>query len=34
VLSGNPSMGFETAGYKGIFVLANGTPQISNSTLN
>jgi len=34
VLSGNPSMGFETAGYKGIFVLANGTPQITNSTLN
>lgn len=34
VLSGNPSMGFETAGYKGIFVLANGAPQITNSTLN
>ena len=34
VLSGNPSMGFETPGYKGIFVLANGTPQITNSTLN
>lgn len=34
VLSGNPSMGFETSGYKGIFVLASGAPQITNSTLN
>jgi hypothetical protein len=32
-LSGNPSMGFETPGYKGIFVLASGTPQVSNSTI-
>lgn len=32
-LSGNPSMGFETSGYKGIFVLASGTPQVSNSTI-
>ncbi len=32
-LSGNPSMGSETPGYKGIFVLASGTPQVSNSTI-
>lgn len=32
-LSNNPSAGFETAGYKGIFVLANGTPQVTNSTI-
>ena len=33
LLSQNPSMGFETAGYKGIFVLASGPPQVSNSTI-
>ena len=32
-LSGNPSAGFETPGYKGIFVLASGPPQVSNSTI-
>jgi hypothetical protein len=32
-LSNNPSAGFETAGYKGIFVLASGTPQVTNSTI-
>ena len=32
-LSGNPSLGFETAGYKGIFFLGSGTPQVTNSTL-
>jgi hypothetical protein len=29
----NPSAGFETEGYPGIFVLADGNPQITNSTL-
>lgn len=29
----NPSMGFETANYPGIFVLADGAPHVSNSTL-
>lgn len=33
VLTSNPSMGFETAGYKGIFFLGSGTPQVTNSTL-
>ena len=33
VLSGNPSLGFETDGYPGIFVIANGPPQVENSTL-
>lgn len=32
-LQRNPSGGFETDGYPGIFVLANGNPQITNSTL-
>jgi len=32
-LENNPSAGFETEGYPGIFVLAKGDPQISNSTL-
>lgn len=32
-LSGNPSAGFETPGYKGIFVLASGPPQVSSSTI-
>ncbi len=29
----NPSAGFETAGYPGIFVLAAGDPQVSGSTI-
>jgi hypothetical protein len=29
----NPSAGFETSGYPGIFVLAKGTPQVTNSTI-
>jgi len=33
VLRGNPSDGFETEGYSGIFVLADGDPQVSNSVL-
>lgn len=33
VLSQNPSAGFETKGYKGIFFLGSGTPQVTNSTL-
>jgi hypothetical protein len=32
-LTSNPSLGFETQGYPGIFVLASGPPQITNSTL-
>jgi hypothetical protein len=32
-LSGNPSAGFETQGYPGIFVLANGPPIVTNSTI-
>ena len=28
-LSDNPSLGFETRGYPGIFFLGAGTPQIS-----
>ena len=33
VLSHNPSAGFETQGYPGIFVLASGPPMVTNSTL-
>ncbi len=33
VLENNPSGGFETDGYPGIFVLANGDPQVVNSTI-
>jgi len=33
VLRTNPSDGFETAGYPGIFVIANGDPQVSNSVI-
>jgi hypothetical protein len=29
----NPSDGFETEGYPGIFVLADGDPQVTNSTI-
>lgn len=32
-LSNNPSGQFETEGYPGIFVLANGEPQVTNSTI-
>lgn len=32
-LSANPSQGFETQGYPGIFYLGNGAPQVSNSSL-
>lgn len=32
-LRDNPSEGFETSGYPGIFVLADGAPQIESSTL-
>ncbi len=34
LLSANPSDGFETAGYPGIFYLGNGNPQVSGSTLS
>jgi len=33
VLENNPSDGFETEGYPGIFVLANGDPQVTNSII-
>ncbi len=33
VLSNNPSAGFETPGYPGIFVLASGDPQVTSSTI-
>jgi hypothetical protein len=33
VLRDNPSGGFETEGYPGIFVLAAGDPEVSNSTI-
>jgi hypothetical protein len=33
VLKGNPSKGFETKGYPGIFYLGKGDPQVSGSTL-
>jgi hypothetical protein len=33
-LCNNPSEGFETQGFPGIFVLANGDPQVSGSTLD
>ena len=33
VLRDNPSAGFETPGYPGIFVLADGDPEVSNSTI-
>lgn len=32
-LKSNPSAGFETNGYPGIFVLASGPPQVTNSTI-
>ena len=33
VLQDNPSAGFETQGYPGIFVLASGDPQVTNSVI-
>ena len=33
-LCGNPSEGFETQGYPGIFVLADGDPSVTGSTLS
>jgi predicted outer membrane repeat protein len=32
-LTNNPSAGFETTGYPGIFYLGEGPPQVSNSTI-
>ena len=32
-LRANPSLGFETRGYPGIFVLASGDPQVTGSTI-
>jgi hypothetical protein len=32
-LSNNPSDGFQTQGFPGIFVLAKGAPQVTNSTI-
>jgi hypothetical protein len=32
-LTNNPSAGFETQGFPGIFVLASGDPQVENSTI-
>ena len=34
VLCDNPSEGFETQGFPGIFVLANGDPAVTNSSLS
>jgi hypothetical protein len=33
-LQRNPSAGFETRGYPGIFFLGLGTPQVTNSTIS
>jgi len=33
VLERNPSRGFETAGFPGIFFLGHGSPQVTDSTL-
>ena len=33
VLERNPSHGFETAGFPGIFFLGLGAPQVSDSTI-
>jgi hypothetical protein len=33
-LQRNPSAGFETRGYPGIFFLGSGTPQVTNSTIS
>jgi hypothetical protein len=32
-LSNNPSAGFETSGYPGIFFMGDGIPMIINSTI-
>ena len=32
-LSKNPSKGFETSGFPGIFVLAKAPPEVINSTI-
>jgi hypothetical protein len=32
-LKRNPSLGFETAGYPGIFFLGRGHPQVRRSTI-
>jgi len=32
-LTANPSAGFETAGYPGLFVLAKGPPEVTNSSI-
>ena len=32
-LQDNPSAGFETRGYPGIFFLGSGTPQVTDSTI-
>ena len=34
VLERNPSHGFETAGFPGIFFLGSGAPQVTNSTIS
>ena len=34
VLERNPSHGFETAGFPGIFFLGRGAPQVTDSTIN
>jgi hypothetical protein len=31
--SGGGALGFETQGFPGIFVLAKGTPMVTNSTI-
>ncbi len=33
ILENNPSHGFETAGFPGIFFLGRGSPQVTNSTI-
>jgi hypothetical protein len=33
ILTGNPSDEFETEGYPGMFIIADGDPQVSNSTI-
>ena len=33
ILENNPSRGFETAGFPGIFFLGRGAPQVTNSTI-
>jgi len=33
ILENNPSLGFETSGFPGIFFLGRGAPQVTNSTI-